>query len=466
MSVNLITGNLFSPIQASQDSDYQAGTFGEKTQILNVGSKMALSIVDNSTIRCEDGVLVTREGRRIQIDNGDVVEWTIPTGTQGTTSYYIVGFRLYTDDESAQLCDTFVQSVSGPGATITEDTFRDGAVEIFVSVARVVQNGITLDSIQPLIPTAMTTDDAKSAISQINSNKQNKTDNTLTTTDKTIVGAINEINSDLIETNSTLTHNICANLLNPTAQTQTINGVTFTNNGDGTYTVNGTASADTPFHFAKLNDTSILKNAKLVGCPVGGSGMKFLMLATTFNGSTFVKDHIDDGSGVILSNIPSEATNIRFSFVISHGYTANNLLFKPMFTTDLNATYDDYVPYTGGGGRLNEDVARLNSNLSSQVHDIEPRSYWSRKYSFYQQVGNITVVNFDITWGAAIALGGELLSGLPTPPIDTQLNFPMILCDEDGSNQRISSCAITADGKIITGAPIAFKERTFGSIVY
>jgi len=169
MSVNLITGNLFSPIQASQDSDYQAGTFGEKTQILNVGSKMAVSIVDNSTIRCEDGVLVTREGRRVQIDNGDVVEWTIPTGTQGTTSYYIVGFRLYTDDESAQLCDTFVQSVSGPGATITEDTFRNGAVEIFVSVARVVQNGITLESIQPLIPTAMTTDDAKSAISQINS---------------------------------------------------------------------------------------------------------------------------------------------------------------------------------------------------------------------------------------------------------------------------------------------------------
>jgi len=174
MSVNLITGNLFSPIQASQDSDYQAGTFGEKTQILNVGSKMAVSIVDNSTIRCEDGVLVTREGRRVQIDNGDVVEWTIPTGTQGTTSYYIVGFRLYTDDESAQLCDTFVQSVSGPGATITEDTFRDGAVEIFVSVARVVQNGITLESIQPLIPTAMTTDDAKSAISQINSDLSDK----------------------------------------------------------------------------------------------------------------------------------------------------------------------------------------------------------------------------------------------------------------------------------------------------
>lgn len=163
MSVNLITGNLFSPIQASQDSDYQAGTFGETTQILSVGSKMEVSIVDNSTIRCEDGVLVTREGRRVQIDNGDVVEWTIPTGTQGTTSYYIVGFRLYTDDESAQLCDTFVQAVSGPGATITEDTFRDGAVEIFVSVARVVQNGITLESIESLVPLAAAFDQMEEA---------------------------------------------------------------------------------------------------------------------------------------------------------------------------------------------------------------------------------------------------------------------------------------------------------------
>ena len=175
MSVNLITGNLFSPIQASQDSDYQAGTFGEKTQILNVGSKMAVSIVDNSTIRCEDGVLVTREGRRVQIDNGDVVEWTIPTGTQGTTSYYIVGFRLYTDDESAQLCDTFVQLVSGPGATITEDTFRDGAVEIFVSVARVVQNGITLESAESLVPLATTLDQAKEDISRTNSDLAERT---------------------------------------------------------------------------------------------------------------------------------------------------------------------------------------------------------------------------------------------------------------------------------------------------
>ena len=30
-----------------------------------------------------------------------------------------------------------------------------------------------------------------------------------------------------------------------------------------------------------------------------------------------------------------------------------------MLTTDLNAKYDDYVPYTGDSGRLNEDVAEI-----------------------------------------------------------------------------------------------------------
>ena len=34
----------------------------------------------------------------------------------------------------------------------------------------------------------------------------------------------------------------CKNLLNPTLKTTTQNGVTCTNNGDGTYTLNGTAT--------------------------------------------------------------------------------------------------------------------------------------------------------------------------------------------------------------------------------
>jgi hypothetical protein len=56
------------------------------------------------------------------------------------------------------------------------------------------------------------------------------------------------------------------NLLNATLQTTTQNGVTCTANGDGTYTLNGTATTITTFDIAQ--DVSC-SSFRLVGCPVG-----------------------------------------------------------------------------------------------------------------------------------------------------------------------------------------------------
>lgn len=168
MSANLITGNLFSPILASQDSDYQAGVSGDKTLILPVGAKMSLEIEDANTIRANDGVLVTKEGRRVQIDTGAVEEWSIPTGTQGETSYYLIGFHLYTTEESAEICETFIEKVASATDTITEDTFKGGATEVYITLGRVTQDGINLDSVEGLIDTADSLTDLGAKITQIN----------------------------------------------------------------------------------------------------------------------------------------------------------------------------------------------------------------------------------------------------------------------------------------------------------
>lgn len=168
MSANLITGNLFSPILASQDSDYQAGVSGDKTLILPVGAKMSLEIEDANTIRANDGVLVTKEGRRVQIDTGAVEEWSIPTGTQGETSYYLIGFHLYTTGESAEICETFIEKVASATDTITENTFKGGATEVYITLGRVTQDGINLESVEGLIDTADSLTDLGAKISQIN----------------------------------------------------------------------------------------------------------------------------------------------------------------------------------------------------------------------------------------------------------------------------------------------------------
>ena len=47
--------------------------------------------------------------------------------------------------------------------------------------------------------------------------------------------------------------------------------------------------------------------------------------------------------------MPSEdKLNTLIYFVVTKGVVLNNLVIKPMITTDLNVTYDDYEPYTGG----------------------------------------------------------------------------------------------------------------------
>lgn len=176
MSANLITGNLFKPIYAYQDADYQAGISGNVTSIMPVGSKMALSIEDANTIKADNGVLITKEGRRIQIDAGAIEEWSIPTGTQGQTNYYIVGFRLYTGDNSAELCETFVEKMENATDTIPENTFRSGATEVYISLGRVVQSGINLDSVTSLVQIAQSFEDIKNAIAQLNSDKAAKSE--------------------------------------------------------------------------------------------------------------------------------------------------------------------------------------------------------------------------------------------------------------------------------------------------
>ena len=143
-------------------------------------------------------------------------------------------------------------------------------------------------------------------------------------------------------------------MLNPTAPTQTINGVTFTrNNGDGTYTVNGTATELTYFPLAnQFTDLDLSREYKIVGCPQGGGENSYVVYDDKNNKNNAYKDK---GNGVVYTPKNQPKIYIR----ITSGATCDNLLFKPMLTTDLSATYNDYVPYTGDSGRLNEDVANL-----------------------------------------------------------------------------------------------------------
>lgn len=124
------------------------------------------------------------------------------------------------------------------------------------------------------------------------------------------------------------------NLLRPTLQTTTKNGVTCTNNGDGTYTLNGTASDDTAF---TLSTPNLKGKYNVVGCPNGGGFSNSYCLVQFGTSWTPI---VDSGDGVVYDFEGTEhSTVIR----VASGTICNNVLFKPMITDDLSATYDDFV---------------------------------------------------------------------------------------------------------------------------
>lgn len=164
---------------------------------------------------------------------------------------------------------------------------------------------------------------------------------------------------------SFLNSNMTINLLNPTLHTTTQNGITCTNNADGTYTINGTATDLFAINLMEVNFTKIKENVKLCGCSSGGSN-------TTYKLSLIIADtsvqQNDYGDGAIINNPNILASNkVALRIVVYKGITLKGAIFKPMLTTNLNATYNDFVSYTGNTGRLNADVALLKNNLDNNI---------------------------------------------------------------------------------------------------
>ena len=159
----------------------------------------------------------------------------------------------------------------------------------------------------------------------------------------------------------------CKNLLKPTLQTTTQNDVTCTNNGDGTYTLNGTATAEIDVLIGHTIKT-FKKNTKL----------KIAGMPTT--GKAFVYDSFNSLGAQSFAygfegkeyQTKSEGSRSNCNLNIPSGTSLPNVIIRPMIVENLNATYDDFVPYTGDGDTLTADVAKINSDVSDLKDGTTP----------------------------------------------------------------------------------------------
>lgn len=161
------------------------------------------------------------------------------------------------------------------------------------------------------------------------------------------------------------------NLLNPTLGTATMNGVTCTANGDGTYTLNGTATSDAQFDFATVNLP--FGTYKLLGATAYQKNSSGSWVKTISSGDTFV----------VNENTPI----LQVVFFIAKGNALTNYICRPMVTTDLDATIDDYEPYVGGIPSPNPDYPQEIKSVVNPVvkvvgkNLVEGSQDWSGEWS-------------------------------------------------------------------------------------
>lgn len=183
---------------------------------------------------------------------------------------------------------------------------------------------------------------------------------------------------------------------NATSYPQTRNGLTCVSNIDGSYTVNGTCTADTWFAICSLYNKGFdnLGNVVLSGCPSGGTTSAYYLACYT--GTTWAPDK---GNGTTF-NLSIPGAGARIEITIKKGYTCDNLTFYPQL--ELGTTATSYEPYQQGPKKIT-----INDNK-----DVKKVTYGSRNLiPFYNRHGTATDNGITYTIDDSIITANGTVTG-------------------------------------------------------
>lgn len=170
------------------------------------------------------------------------------------------------------------------------------------------------------------------------------------------------------------------------------NGITFTDNGDGTVTVNGTATANSYFYFAHPM-TLEPGTYTITGCPSGGDVYTYdLRISKADVEGEFLAR--ESGDGVTFE--VTETTNVRANIRVYSGITVENVLFKPMLQLGSEAT--EWEPYTGCKPSPNLVYPQEIQNVDiSEIRSIGKNIFDVSKQTTRTNVGVTATINADQT---------------------------------------------------------------------
>ena len=202
------------------------------------------------------------------------------------------------------------------------------------------------------------------------------------------------------------------NLFNyQTVPTQTLNGITFTNNGDGTFTLNGTATSGIWLQFKSMGNLDLTKTYTISGCPSGGSTKTYGFYFEVYNASGgWVKGAYDTGNGATLVG-SSTYKSFILQFVVAKDVSFNNVTFRPMLekgstVTEYEEYYEPTISIRNSNGIFQEtEFNKINYSLGEQIIGtwIDGKPLYRRTYIYNDTLtGSVNkahnISNIDKIW--------------------------------------------------------------------
>lgn len=171
-------------------------------------------------------------------------------------------------------------------------------------------------------------------------------------------------------------HRVRKNLLQNTATSQTINGVTFTVNEDGSVTCNGTASNIAECRLA-YNFSLPAGNYCLTGIPPSGSASSYFLRAWySSSGSVVWINNYGNGCNFTLT----DTTKMFSSIVVWSGKVLDNITFYPMIRkADIaDNTYEPYIENTDLDVTLPALPVLSGTNGMSVGTEVQPSNVYMK----------------------------------------------------------------------------------------
>lgn len=238
------------------------------------------------------------------------------------------------------------------------------------------------------------------------------------------------------------------NLAKINQESSTMNTVRFTNNGDGSFTVDGTNSKDSgAYCFPMIVPSGYFKKPGkyiLSGIPLGTSNISLVLRYNT--GSSNVRVAIMDGTAeeveftITAAHIAAATLNWNLLLNIAGGATADNVVVRPMirYASVKDGTYEEYV-------MTNKELEEALKNISGGHTIVDSEGTELIAESKLQFKGGLsasddstngkTVVSGDypvFTWDAWIAMTEQEQEAYPdaiitdAPGIDGVLSLDMM----------------------------------------